>query len=182
MLKGWIYHHSGQLATIFAVTGVLFAVLLFMNFRSIPGLMLPILSTGLSAVWGLGFVGWLGYNLDPLILVVPILISARTASHAVQFLERYRDEVRSGADRKTATENTMGELITPSFIAIFTDAAGLLVLAVSSIPIIAKLGIFCCFWSGSNIISVPLMLPWLVAHAMAPSVPPARGTRDDGAP
>ena len=182
MLKGWIYFHSGQLAKIFAITGILFAILLFLNFRSIAGLLLPILSTALSAAWGLGFVGWLGYNLDPLILVVPILISARTASHAVQFLERYRDDVRAGSDRNTATVNTMGELITPSFIAIFTDAAGLLVLAVSSIPIIAKLGIFCCFWSASNLVSVPLLLPWMVAHVMAPSVPAPKGERSDGAP
>ncbi|NIP92816.1 MAG: hypothetical protein GWO24_04855, partial [Akkermansiaceae bacterium] len=69
----------------------------------------------------------------------------------------------------------MGELLTPSWIAIFTDAAGLLVLAVSSIPIIAKLGIFCCFWSGSNLMSVPLMLPWFVAHVMAPRVDAGHG-------
>ena len=182
MLKGWIYHHSGQLGTIFGITGILFATLLLLNFRAIPGLLLPIMSTGLSAVWGLGFVGWIGYNLDPLILVVPILISARTASHAVQFLERYRDDIRQGSDRKQATINTMSELITPSFIAIFTDAAGLLVLAVSSIPIIAKLGIFCCFWSGSNIVSVPLLLPWMIAHVAAPTVPASKGARADGAP
>ncbi len=183
MLKGWIYHHSDQLAFIFGVTAVLFGTLLLLYFRSLPGLILPVISTGLSAVWGLGFVGWLGYNLDPLILVVPILISARTASHAVQFLERYRDELRAGYERKPAVINTMGELITPSFIAIFTDAAGLLVLAVSSIPIIAKLGIFCCFWSGSNIVSVPLLLPWCIAHLMAPTTTAASaGHRADGSP
>lgn len=190
MLKGWIYFHSGQLKTIFTVTGVLFAVLLYLNFRSFPGLFLPILSTAVSAVWGLGFVGWLGYNLDPLILVVPVLISARTASHAVQFLERYRDELRvdpyepedAPVERRQAVVNTMGELLTPSWIAIFTDAAGLLVLAVSSIPIIAKLGIFCCFWSGSNLMSVPLMLPWFMAHVMAPSAGAHTGVDENGVP
>lgn len=182
MLKGWIYHHSSQLKLIFAITGILFAVLLFLNFRSVPGLVLPVFSTFISAVWGLGFVGWVGYNLDPLILVVPILISARTASHAVQWLERYRDEIRAGVARKPAVINTMGELLTPSWIAIFTDAAGLLVLAVSSIPIIAKLGIFCCFWSGSNLMSVPLMLPWFVAHVMAPRVDEGHGIDADGVP
>jgi predicted RND superfamily exporter protein len=182
MLKGWIYYHSGQLKLIFTITGLLFAILLLLNFRSFPGLVLPILSTGISAVWGLGFVGWVGFNLDPLILVVPILISARTASHAVQFLERYRDEIRTGIDRKPAVVNTMGELLTPSLIAIFTDAAGLLVLAVSSIPIIAKLGIFCCFWSASNMISVPLMLPWFVAHLMAPRADVGHGVDADGVP
>ena len=169
MLKGWIYHHAKQLPIIFALTGAVFVILLGLNFRSVAGVALPLVSTGVSALWGLGFVGLVGYNLDPLILVVPILISARTASHAVQWLERYRDEVGAGVERRQAVINTMGELLTPGWIAIFTDAMGLLVLAVSSIPIIAKLGIFCCIWSGSNLMSVPLMLPWLVAFVLAPT-------------
>ena len=181
MLKGWIYHHAFQMPFIFALTGIVFVILLGINFRSLGGVALPLLSTGVSALWGLGFVGLVGYNLDPLILVVPILISARTASHAVQWLERYRDEVAAGVERRQAVINTMGELLTPGWIAIFTDAMGLLVLAVSSIPIISKLGIFCCIWSGSNLMSVPLMLPWLVAFVLAPT-PRKDGAASQGEP
>ena len=59
-------------------------------------------------------MGWLNFNLDPLILVVPILISARTASHCVQMMERYHDELITGASRDSAVRTSMGELIVPS--------------------------------------------------------------------
>jgi uncharacterized protein len=170
MLKGWIYYHSSELALIFSVTAAVMIILLYMHFNSFAGVFIPMLGTGMSAIWGLGFVGWMGYNLDPLILVVPILISARTASHCVQMMERYHDEVRIGATREAAVRTAMGELIVPASIAIFTDAAGLLVLAVSSIPLIAKLGYFCAFWSMSNLVTVTILVPLVMSYLPTPKV------------
>ncbi len=170
MLKGWIYYHASELKLIFTVTLAIVAFLLFLHFRSIAGVLIPLIGTGTAAIWGLGLVGWLGYNLDPLILVVPILISARTASHCVQMMERYHDEIRKGESRDASVRTSMGELIVPAAIAIFTDAAGLLVLAVSSIPIIAKLGIFCSFWSLSNLVTVTVLVPLILSILPVPKI------------
>jgi uncharacterized protein len=170
MLKGWIYFHSSELKLIFGITLSIIVFLLYLHFKSFVGVIIPLIGTGLSAVWGLGLVGAMGYNLDPLILVVPILISARTASHCVQMMERYQDELRRGAEGNQAVRTSMGELMVPASIAIFTDAAGLLVLAVSSIPIIAKLGIFCAFWSFSNLFTVAIMVPLLLTVMPIPHV------------
>ena len=170
MLKGWIYHYSRELGTIFAVTLAIMVLLLFLHFRSFSGVLLPMLGTLLSAVWGLGLVGWLGFNLDPLILVVPVLISARTASHCVQLMERFHDEIRVGASRAAAVRTSMGELLVPASFAIFTDVAGLLVLTASSIPIIGKLGMFCAFWSFSNLFTVVILVPLILSWLPPPAV------------
>ncbi|MEW4982271.1 MAG: MMPL family transporter [Cycloclasticus sp.] len=168
MLKGWIYSYSEQLYQIFFITFLIIIVLLFMHFRAISGVFIPVFCTLLSAVWGLGLVGWMDYNLDPLILVVPILISARTTSHCVQLIERFQDERRNGASPQEAVRTSMGELMIPAFIAIFTDAAGLLVLSVSSIPMISKLGVYCSFWSLSNIVTVSILVPLLLLSFPVP--------------
>lgn len=168
MLKGWIYHYSGQLILIFGITLLVIVTLLYLHFRTITGMVIPLVSTAVSAIWGLGFVGWLGFNLDPLILVVPILISARTTSHAVQMMERYHDEIWQGKTREEAVRNSLGELMIPASIGIFTDAVGLLVLVVSSIPIIVKLGIFCAFWTINNLFTVMVLVPLLLSFLPAP--------------
>lgn len=178
MLKGWIYHHSSELKLIFSVTLGIVGILLFLHFRTLAGVLIPMIGTGTAAVWGLGLVGWLGYNLDPLILVVPILISARTASHCVQMMERYHDEIRKGETRDSAVRTSMGELLVPASIAIFTDAAGLLVLAVSSIPIIAKLGIFCSFWSLSNLVTVTILVPLILSITPVPNINKGAGSAE----
>lgn len=168
MLKGWIYYHSDQLKLIFGITLLTILALLYLHFRTITGMVIPLVSTAVSAVWGLGFVGWVGYNLDPLILVVPILISARTTSHAVQMMARYHDDIWQGKSREEAVRNSMGELLVPASIGIFTDAVGLLVLTVSSIPIIAKLGVFCAFWTINNLFTVMILVPLLLSFLPAP--------------
>ena len=173
MLKGWLYYHSAELGTIFLVTFGVIVILLWLHFRSLSGVLVPMLGTALSAIWGLGFIGWMGYNLDPLVLVVPILISARTASHCVQMMERYYDEIRLGQPRETAVRTSMGELIVPASIGIFTDTAGLMVLAVSSIPMIAKLGYFCAVWSASNIVTVGVLVPLVMSLLPTPRLAPA---------
>ena len=170
MLKGWIYHYADELWVIFGVTLGVMVALLFLHFRSLSGVLIPLLGTLMSCLWGLGFVGWAGYNLDPLILVVPMVISARTASHCVQMMERYHDEIRVGREREAAVRTCMGELLVPASVGIFTDVAGLLVLTVSSIPLIAKLGYFAAFWSFSNLITVVLLVPLVLSWLPAPSL------------
>ena len=172
MLKGWVYHFSAELGVIFALTFLVITVMLWVHFRSWSGVLVPLLGTALSAAWGLGFVGWMGFNLDPLTLVVPILISARTASHCVQMMERYYDELRLGRSRELAVRISMGELIVPATIGIFTDVAGLLVLAISSIPVIAKMGYFCAVWSASNLITVAVLVPLVMSVLPVPRTTP----------
>ncbi len=170
MLKGWIYYYSDQLKEIFMITLVIMVVLLYLRFRSILEMIIPLIGTGLSAIWGLGFVGLVGYNLDPLILVVPILISARTASHCVQMIERYHEELQLGKAKLEAIRTSMGELMVPAGVGIFADAAGLLVLTLSSIPIIAKLGVFCSFWAMSNLFTVVVLVPLLLSVLPIPKL------------
>ena len=170
MLKGWIYYYSHELAKIFAVTGIVMVLLLAFHFGSVTGVLVPTLGTALSAVWGLGFVGFMHYNLDPLILVVPILISARTASHCVQMMERFYDEIRVGRDKGSAVGIAMGELILPAGLGILADAMALLALALSSMPLIAKLGYYCAFWGMSNLITVAVLVPLIMSVLPTPKV------------
>ena len=170
MLKGWIYYYSHELKKIFGVTGAVMVLLLWFHFGSLTGVVVPTLGTALSAVWGLGFVGLMHYNLDPLILVVPILISARTASHCVQMMERFYDEIRIGREKQAAVRIAMGELILPAGLGILADAMALLVLALSSMPLIAKLGYYCSFWGASNLITVAVLVPLAMSLLPTPRV------------
>ena len=170
MLKGWIYYYSRELKIIFGVTGLVMVALLWIHFGSLTGVVVPTLGTALSALWGLGFVGWMHFNLDPLILVVPILISARTASHCVQLMERYYDEIRIGREKEAAVRVAMGELILPAGLGILADAMALLTLALSSMPLIAKLGYYCAFWGASNLVTVTVLVPLVMSVLPKPTV------------
>jgi len=52
----------------------------------------------------------------------------------------------------------------------FYDAMALLVLALSSMPLIAKLGYYCAFWGTSNLITVAVLVPLIMSVLPTPKV------------
>jgi len=70
---------------------VLLALLAF-YFRRFYGVVMPFTGAVVSAIWGLGFTALMGYQLEPIVLVIPMLITARAVSHSVQFVERFYEE------------------------------------------------------------------------------------------
>ena len=97
VLVGWVSSYANQIITIFLLTVVIMLGLLIMHFRSMYGILLPMLGIIVTTIWGLGILSLLGYNLDPLMLVIPFLISARAMSHGIQIVERYYQAVKDRA-------------------------------------------------------------------------------------
>ncbi len=180
VLKGWVWFHTGELAMIFSATAIFVFVTLVVYFRRLYGWTLPVVGTCVQAIWGLGFTALLGYNLDPLILVIPLLISARAASHAVQMIERYFEELETTGDRHTAIERAFTELIIPGAIGVLADAAGILVLSVATIPLIRKLAFFGAFWGFSNIFTILMLIPLLLSVLPTPRAHQALRAAMDG--
>jgi Predicted exporters of the RND superfamily len=104
VLVGWVTSYVSEVIQIFGYTVVILLVLLVAYFRKFYGLLLPSIGIALTTTWGLGMLSLLGYNLDPLMLVVPFLVSARAMSHGVQIVERFYTELGEIADKKNSGE------------------------------------------------------------------------------
>lgn len=110
MLKGWVWYFTNELYDIFTVTVLLMFVPLVFYFRRLYSVVVPFLGAIIQPIWGLGMVGLLGYNLDPLILVIPLLISSRAISHSVQMTERYFEDLEDSGDNLHAAETAFRDL------------------------------------------------------------------------
>lgn len=143
-------------------------VILWFEFRSWQGVFIPILSGALSAIWGLGFGGLFGLSLDPLVLVVPLLISARAHSHSVQSMERYHEEYDKLQDKHAAIVKSYTEIYAPAMVSIVADGLAILTLYVARIPIIQKLALLCSFWIISIFISVVTLHPIILDFVKPP--------------
>jgi uncharacterized protein len=168
----WLYtsvlQYTPQVLWVFIATAVSISFLLFVYFRTWTGVWVPIFSALLSSVWGLGMAVVLGFNLDPLVLVVPVFLTARTISHSVQSMDRYHEEYYHLHDRHQAIVNSYSALFPPAIAAIVTDGIGLLVVAVAPIPLIQKVAIFASFWIVSIFISVVTLHPIILSYIDPP--------------
>src|SRR5581483_11177325 len=168
MLKGWVWYFSHELYLIFAVTALFMFVPLVFYFRRLYGIIVPFMGAIVQSIWGLGMVGLLGYNLDPLILVIPLLISSRAISHSVQMTERYFEDLQDSGDALHAAETAFRDLFLPGLIGVVADAGGILVLAVATIPLVHKLALYGSFWAFSNIFTIPHLTPILLSSLPRP--------------
>jgi predicted RND superfamily exporter protein len=168
MLLGYILSRYSQLAYFFIATVLSIILVLLAYFRDLRGVLIPILTAIITAIWGLGFLAIMKYNFDPLIIVVPFIIAARALSHSVQLVERYFEEYEVCSDRKTATINTFAGLFEPGMVSIIADAACVLAVMLTPIPLMQKLAIMGAFWLLSIIISNVVFNPVILTYFPPP--------------
>jgi predicted RND superfamily exporter protein len=163
MLVGWIDSYSNQILQIFLYTILIVLFILIVYSRRLYGIVLPILGMTLTSIWGVGFMGLFGYNLDPLMLVVPFLISARSLSHGIQKVERYYLELDRTRDKILSARNTFNSLFRPGSLAIVADAAALALIGLGSVPINDKMAVYASFWALSMVVTVLIVIPMMLS-------------------
>lgn len=159
ILYGWIYSYFGEMKWIFILTIAITIALLVFYFRTVVGVIGPLISGFVSAVWGLGIAQLFGYNIDPLMLVIPFLISARVISHSVQMVRRYDEIFSECRDVKKSCIHACAALMAPGLLGTITDALGILVILTAPIPILTKLAMLGFFWVMSIVVSVLILIP-----------------------
>jgi predicted RND superfamily exporter protein len=168
----WLYtcvlQYTNQLIEVFGLVLLSLSFLLYSYFRTWTGIWVPIFSGILSSVWGLGIAALLGFNLDPLVLVIPIFLTARALSHSVQSMDRYHEEFYRLKDKHQAIVVSYSHLFAPAIASIVTDGIGLLIVAVAPIPLIQKVAIFASFWVVSIFISVVTLHPIILSYINPP--------------
>lgn len=158
------------------ITFVVIALMLFVSFRNLQGMLIPMLTATLSTIWALGLMGHAGIPIDPWNAAVPILLIAVAAAHSAQMLKRYVEEVaRLGDNRAAVLESTVK--IGPVMVAAgLTAALGFASLALFGVEAIANFGLSCAFGITSAVILEMTFIPAL--RAVLPA--PRRLAADDG--
>ncbi|WP_299182965.1 MMPL family transporter, partial [uncultured Neptuniibacter sp.] len=169
MLVGWAYQYLDQIIEIFLFTALIMVSLLIFYFRKAYGVLIPLAAVIVSSIWGIGIISLFGYNLDPLGLVIPFLISARAMSHGIQIVERYYQELNLHADHHLAARSTFENLFRPGSLGVVSDAIGLLLIAIGSIPLNTKLAHYASLWALCIIVTVLLAVPLLLSILPKPN-------------
>ncbi|MET0044577.1 MAG: MMPL family transporter [Candidatus Thiodiazotropha sp. 6PLUC3] len=179
MLWGWVYSYLDQLFLIFTTTVGIMLFLLIIYFRRAYGILLPMFGITISAIWGLGILSLLDYNLDPLTLVIPFLISARAMSHAIQLVQRFYDELEEVGESREAAHRTFDSLFRPGSLGIVSDAIGLLLIALGSVPINVKLGVYASLWAVCVVFTVLIAVPLILSLLPKPKPAAQRLAAED---
>ncbi len=168
VLTGWVYLLQKQTYAIFAVTVILLVILLALYMRNIAGIVTPVVCSAVAAVWGFGMVGWLSSPIEPLLMVVPLLLVARSFSHCVQYTERYYEVYSELKSKRKASEVTLGVMMMPSVLGIITDMIAIICIGVAPIPAMQRFAMFCGFWAFFLIPTGVMLIAVLLSYLPTP--------------
>ena len=150
ILLGYIYKSLSSVLPIMLVSLFIVALILYLYFRTWIGVFIPIFTATIATIWGLGVMGAMGYNLDPLLVLLPGFIFAIVLSHGVQLttrvLDNFSEQDKSIKNLRGCSSQGLGKILIPSTAAIITDAAGFAVLGLVAIPSIKGLAIISSLW------------------------------------
>ena len=166
ILFGWVNHYLPETLHIFALTVGLLIALLLITARTWRGTLLPLLAGVVSAIWALGTASLLRFLVDPLVIVVAFLITARSISHSVQLVTRFDDEIAAGADSaQAAARAAMLALLKPGMLGVIADAGCMIVVLLTPIALMQKVAVIGTVWvltiAVSAVVLTPVLLSWV---------------------
>ncbi|WP_242675136.1 outer membrane lipoprotein-sorting protein [Phytopseudomonas dryadis] len=143
--------YAQRINILFPIAILVIGLLHLEAFRTLQGLVLPLVTALMAVAWGTGFMGMLGQPMDIFNSPTPILILAVAAGHAVQLLKRYYEDyarLRQDANLSPAEANQQAVIASlvgvgpVMLIAGSIAAVGFFSLLVFDIATIRSFGIF----------------------------------------
>jgi len=141
------------------ITFLLVALILFLLFRNIRDVALPLICVTLSLVWTLGFIALTGLSLSILTMIVPVFLIAVGTAYCLHIIAEYRHQRLQEPSPEAATLNTFSTIAFPTVLAAGTTVLGLASLFVSRILAIKTFALFACAGMISFVIVVLTFLP-----------------------
>ena len=169
--------YSERAQLLFPLAIVVVGLIHYEAFRTLQGLILPLVTALLAVIWGLGAMGLFKTPMDAFNVTTPILIFAVAAGHAVQILKRYYEEyhrlARSGTmPASAASRQAVVESLTrvgPVMLAAGIVAGlGFLSLVVFEVATIRTFGVFTALGIFSALVLELTFIPALRSLLPAP--------------
>ena len=147
---------------------LIMVVILLLNLRSLPGVIMVLMVIGFSLVSMMGFMGWI-YSItgsDRFLFALlntsmPIILLTIANSDGVHVVTKFFREMRVTKDVNTAVATTMDSLLIPIFLTSITTIAAFLTMITSPLEPLVGYGI--C-------ISVGIGWAWFLSSLMLPAV------------
>ena len=146
---------------------VLFTIL-FCFFRSFSAVIVPCITGSLSVLLTLGFMGYLGFALNPLSTVIPSLLLVVGSTEDIHLLSEYAGGVREGLGRKDAIRRMALRSGLAILLTSFTTLIGFGTLAGSRIPMVSEFGIAASFGMAANFVVTVLLVPHCIGLFKVP--------------
>lgn len=140
---------------------VLVVVFLFLTFRSLWGVIVPLIVIGLCGLWALGTMGALNVEVNLMTMMIPTIIFVVAMSDVIHLLSKYLDELRLGKSQEEALQVTIKEVGLATFMTSITTALGFLTLLSAGVKPFVQFGVFA---------AIGVLLAFIITFSVLPAI------------
>ena len=140
---------------------IVIIIFLWFSFRSIYGIVVPVIIVLISILWTLGVMKLCGKSIDIMTAMLPTMIFIAGMSDVVHFFSKYFEEVAKGTEKGKIYSLILKEVGFPTFLTLLTTVVGFLSLLFSSIKPIKEFGIYT---------SVGVTIAFILTYTLLPAL------------
>jgi hypothetical protein len=122
----------------------------------------------------------MGYDFDPVMLVIPFILTARDMSHGIQWQGRYHDELDRLGDKYAACAATTDFMLPPGFLSIMADISGIVFISFGGIPVLQHIALAGTVWLAGSLTMVFIFQPILMSYLPIPEIKHRRAKIESG--
>lgn len=159
-----------DLAFLLPVVILVVVAVLFVSFRTLRGVLLPMAVVLVALVWTMGFVALVGAKLTMISTFLPVLLVAVGSAYGIHVVNDHAELVRRGGDRKGLALQIADEMLTPIAGAALTTAAGFLTLLAAFLVPTREFGVFAAFGTLASFVLALTLIPAILALLPVPRV------------
>ncbi|RLI66218.1 MAG: hypothetical protein DRO67_01465 [Candidatus Asgardarchaeum californiense] len=119
---------------------IIIMIVLFIFFREISYVFLPMVSLAISAIWLFGTMALLGISFNVIAVALVPLIMGLGVDYSVHLFHNYRIEVENGVSLGKAIKRSVKEIGTAMFLAMITTVIAFMSFLTSNVPPIRNFG------------------------------------------
>lgn len=151
-------------------------VLLYLSFRWTPGMVLPVVAVGITAVIVIGAMALVGETMNVLNNIIPPLLIIIGVSDSIHLIGRYREELEHAPSKLAAARSTVKAMAAACFLTSITTAVGLASLVVSQTAMLRRFGVI----AGIGVLIAYVVTIGFLPSAMTYFKPPRTPPKKEG--
>ncbi len=166
---------SGDMVKLTPLVIFLVMVVMYLSFRSLTGVFIPLSVVLAAIVWTLGIMGLVGRPVTLIVSFMPVMLIAIGIADGIHLITEYRILWAELRDHGRAILETMQRLARPVILTSLTTMAGFSALATSSLRSIRDFGVF----TSIGVFAAMVFSLTFVPAALALMKPPATRLDDE---
>lgn len=140
---------------------ILVVIFLSLSFRTLWGVVVPIVVVVFTAIWIVGFMNIVGEGINLVLTILPTIMFVVGMSDVVHVISKYIEELRDGHPKMEALRITYKEVALATFLTSLTTAIGFLTLLTSRIEPVRDFGFYT---------AIGVFFAYVLAYTLLPAV------------